>query len=146
MKTQITLFSALLLFGAFLLPTPAQAAGRTTTASFGSSTQLNVDGAVEVGDEVTLTFVEVTEDSRCPTGVQCVWEGNAKVLFNVTSADGTSQITLNTNGGSEYPSRASADGYTVNLDKLDPYPQEGKPINPKRYTATVIVTRGSTDM
>jgi hypothetical protein len=34
--------------------------------------------------KATLTFAEVL-DSRCPTGVQCVWAGNATVSLALTS-------------------------------------------------------------
>ena len=34
-------------------------------------------------DGHTVRFVEVVEDSRCPEGVACVWEGRAKIRVEV---------------------------------------------------------------
>ena len=30
-------------------------------------------------ENLAITFKSVLEDSRCPTGAECVWEGNARV-------------------------------------------------------------------
>ncbi len=38
--------------------------------------------SVTVGDEgLVIRFVEVSEDSRCPQGVECFWEGDAAALL-----------------------------------------------------------------
>jgi len=36
----------------------------------------------------TLRFVDVIEDSRCPAGVTCVWEGRAKVRLAAANPEG----------------------------------------------------------
>jgi hypothetical protein len=36
----------------------------------------------------SITFLEVVEDSRCPSGVDCIWAGEAKVLVRIGSVDG----------------------------------------------------------
>lgn len=41
---------------------------------------------IEIGTMV-IQFKEVLEDSRCPKGVQCVWEGRARTIVAV-SGDG----------------------------------------------------------
>lgn len=33
---------------------------------------------------VSITFVEVLEDSRCPTDLTCIWDGRARVLVEIT--------------------------------------------------------------
>ncbi|WP_412060780.1 hypothetical protein [Rubrivirga sp. IMCC45206] len=40
-------------------------------------------------DGLTLSFQAVAEDSRCPEGVECVWEGRAAVRLTVQGADHT---------------------------------------------------------
>lgn len=35
-------------------------------------------------ENVSIKFVEVLEDSRCPKNVTCVWAGRARVLVEVT--------------------------------------------------------------
>ena len=86
-----------------------------------------------------IRFVEVSEDSRCPAGVACVWAGNARVKFEVTSRGGaTKTFEANTGVG---PKGDQFDGWAIELVSLTPLPTtKGKP-EPKRYTATFTVTR-----
>ena len=50
------------------------------------------------GDRVAITFGRVGEDSRCPTGVQCITAGNAVVsLLLQERGDKSKTLQLNTN-------------------------------------------------
>jgi hypothetical protein len=87
------------------------------------------------GGRLTVSFVGVTEDSRCPTGVQCVWAGNAAVSLVITSADGArSAVSLNTTLD---PRSVIFGGYEVALIQLDPNPRQGQPIPQASYLATL---------
>lgn len=39
--------------------------------------------ASDASGSITVTFVEVLEDSRCPADAVCVWAGQVKVLLEV---------------------------------------------------------------
>jgi len=43
---------------------------------------------VALADSSTVRYVRVTNDSRCPPGVQCIWAGDAEVAFEWTSGSG----------------------------------------------------------
>ncbi len=95
---------------------------------------------VETG-KLVVSFTQVSQDSRCPDGVQCVWAGDATVHLvanpgqsNSASAD----LHTNTQGG---PAQISINGYTVSLVSLSPYPKNGQQINPGDYVATVRVAQ-----
>ena len=46
----------------------------------------------------SVRFLEVSEDSRCPSRVQCVWAGNGAVVLEVAPADADAkEDTLHTN-------------------------------------------------
>ena len=45
-------------------------------------------------DGVSITPLEILEDSRCPVDVQCIWAGTSKVLLQTVSGLGTSTDTL----------------------------------------------------
>jgi len=71
----------------------------------------------------TVHFDEVIEDSRCPNGVVCVWEGIA--ILNLTIADATDttdlifatdSINLNTLPTHEFGN------YLLELIEVNPYP------------------------
>ncbi|MEW6211959.1 MAG: hypothetical protein AB1631_26625, partial [Acidobacteriota bacterium] len=57
---------------------------------------------IKVGREVStdglkIKFESVTDDSRCPQGVDCVWSGNAEAVFKVKSTgDEVATVKLNT--------------------------------------------------
>jgi len=91
--------------------------------------------------ELTIKFVAVMEDSRCPVGVNCISAGNAKIQVKVTDRRGqTKTMELNTN------SRAKGDqfeSYTINLVSLTPKPKQGSNPARARYSAEFSVQRSS---
>lgn len=89
------------------------------------------------GSDATLTFTEVIEDSRCPTGVQCVWAGRARIVIEKTEGGQTTPVELSTE--SAEASTAEVDGMVIRLVQLDPHPAEGQQIDPQDYVATLDV-------
>ena len=97
-------------------------------------------GRSATGGDVRLTFVDVTEDSRCPADVTCVWEGNAAVLFRVTSGGSTIDVVLNTTDRPGHARTASAFGHTIELTELQPAPRTDPPLRKEEYVALLRVT------
>jgi hypothetical protein len=90
------------------------------------------------GSGIKIKFLDVLDDSRCPTGQTCIWAGNAKVKILVYSGRRASTFELNSNLS---PQVATIGEYEIKLSSLDPRPdKQGKP-DPKRYTAVFIVSR-----
>ena len=89
-----------------------------------------------------IRFVAVTEDSRCPANVNCVWAGNAAVRLEI-SVHGrkTESLTLNTSGGPSSGSEAPYQGYKVKLIDLKPYPRSDNRIPATSYIATLLITK-----
>ena len=88
---------------------------------------------------LTIKFVSLVEDSRCPTDANCVWAGNAKIQVQIGNRRGKSEIfELNTNMGAK---GASFGGYAVNLISLTPAPRSNIRINRNGYVATFSVNR-----
>lgn len=94
------------------------------------------------GTEVLVHFVGVDEDSRCPSDVQCPWQGDAAVRLEFSSriaGFAPQPVVLHT--GVE-PHQRSILGVTVRLVDLVPYPRASGPsIDPLSYTASLLVTR-----
>jgi type IV pilus biogenesis protein CpaD/CtpE len=89
---------------------------------------------------VTLTFAKLVADSRCPTGVVCIWEGDAAVVITAAhSADAPADLTLHTS--SKFAVKASYAGLTVELLSVAPYPVAGHPTPFADYCAEIRVTR-----
>ena len=85
-----------------------------------------------------IKFLGVTEDSRCPVGVNCIWAGNAKVKVRIVGARSTKVFEFNTNSG---PKGDIFEGWSIVVDSLTPEPHANKPINPKSYKAKFTITR-----
>jgi len=113
--------------------------------------------AISVG-LVTLRFDEVVThgvlelrllnvmDSRCPTGVTCVWAGEVKVALEASDAEAEDdqpvgfELTLPVRGVAK---TASVLGYDMQLMDVNPYPGDG--ITPKRsdYLAEVKISQAA---
>ncbi|HEU0013799.1 MAG TPA: hypothetical protein VFQ45_08950 [Longimicrobium sp.] len=88
------------------------------------------------GGELAISFARVSEDSRCPRGVQCVTAGNAVVALLLQERGAASQaVDLNT--GQE-PRSARYEGYLVELVALEPVPEQGR--TPTDYVAVLRVS------
>ncbi len=96
-------------------------------------------------DDVQVTFAEVLNDSRCPVGVQCFWEGMAEIALLVRPPSGeTQQVTVAIYGGGPsvaYQRLISVDtlGYRFMLLKFEPYPVYEQPIPDSLRVATLAV-------
>jgi len=89
--------------------------------------------------KLSVRFVELVEDSRCPSDAQCVWAGNAKIKIRVTKNGKPEIITLDTNGPHQYAT--TADGYSIKLVGLTPAPRSNIRIDRNGYVATFEVVK-----
>ena len=88
---------------------------------------------------LTISFVSLVEDSRCPEGTRCVWAGNARIQVRISDARGKSEtFEMNTNMGAK---GASFNGYAVNLVNLEPRLRANVRLNRNAYTATFNVSK-----
>lgn len=120
--------------------TGAPLAAASANVSLDQPFELRVGRSATVaGEGLTVSFQAVPSDSRCPTGVQCVWAGNAVVQV-VLSKDGKAfGAELNTN---LEPTSVDYLNYNVALVSLAPYPTaNGGAISQSQYRATFIVTK-----
>lgn len=99
----------------------------------------NGEEVVTKGEQLRITFRSVEDESRCPTGVTCVWAGNASVAIEVAK-NNKKQVVLMLNTYSE-PREIAYKGFKITLVALSPYPKINQSIDPKDYEARMIVTR-----
>lgn len=108
-------------------------------AALEESFELRVGQTAVFGQEpVRLAFESVAEDSRCPVGVQCVWQGNARIRLHLS--DGSGARLLELNSGVD-PRSAAELGYRVELIAVEPAPEANRPLTQDRYRVTLRVTR-----
>jgi hypothetical protein len=100
-------------------------------------TKIPIDTTVKMGD-LTIKFLEVTEDSRCPEGANCIWAGRAKILVEVVEGEDPPLIKEllfgATKPGEEYSNILfSTSKYTLKGINLEPYPASEKSIQESSY-------------
>jgi hypothetical protein len=88
---------------------------------------------------IVLRMDSVLNDSRCPSNVQCVWEGNAQVRFLFTVDSIRTDFVLNTHGGVQYNSDTIIGGYSIQLLDLIPYPEDPAEILQVEYYSEVTL-------
>ena len=87
--------------------------------------------------KVTIRFVELVEDSRCPADVNCVWAGNAKIKVRISKNGRSHDVTMDTNGPN---SVTVAEGYSIKFVGLTPSPRSNIRINRNGYVAVFELT------
>lgn len=92
--------------------------------------------------QLSITMLRVENDSRCPLGVICVWEGNAEVLFLFRNGADQAEISLDTNVKKPNGiSETIALGHLIQLNTLDPYPNSKSAIKQKDYRAVIVISK-----
>ncbi len=91
---------------------------------------------------LNIQFAQVTGDSRCPEGVQCIWAGRADCVFILTKGAVAESVTLASGDFSQGGSgQASFNGYTITLNEIAPAMRAGETIKQEDYRATVTVSK-----
>lgn len=94
--------------------------------------------AVSKTGRITVKFLELIEDSRCPADVNCVWAGVARIKIRLTRKGKSSDFELNTNQADK---AAVFQGYSVGLKDLEPRQSTTSKYSPSAYTATLVVKK-----
>jgi hypothetical protein len=89
---------------------------------------------------LSVQFVNVTGDSRCPGDAICIQGGDALVHIRVLDGGAVSPYELHTGDSSR--ATVTHDQVRISLVELQPYPFSSlPPIQPGDYRATLSVTR-----
>ncbi len=84
-----------------------------------------------------ITFHKVVEDSRCPKGAECVWEGNGRVEISVRQPGSEAEVKeLNTRLD---PKELDTKDFKIRLLDLQPYPETGREISLDEYKVKLVV-------
>lgn len=89
------------------------------------------------GHDLRIAFDRVSEDSRCPEGAKCIWQGNARIHLIASNSKGEcAEFDLNTG---VQPFEYQFGEYTIKLRQLAPHPSVNGELRPGDYTVTVVV-------
>jgi hypothetical protein len=127
-------------------PRPMGTPKRPSTRNVAGPIKLSVGGTMTT-DSGSFGFDGITEDSRCPTGVECFWEGQVVVSMWASPSRQRDperfSLTLRGTGlgGQQDRATKTVQGKRFRLLKVEPYPTGERPIDPSRYVVTVQVER-----
>lgn len=137
MTLLVLLFS--LLWGAHSQETPPP-----KEVSLGEKFTLRAGQEAVIRDtDLRLRFSRVVQDSRCPIGVQCVWQGNGQIHLSWERSQAR-PIWLLLNTGLS-PKDFSCGGLGVDLVDLQPPARPNIEIDPAEYQVVLVVRRAETE-
>lgn len=88
-------------------------------------------------ETLSVRFDRVTEDSRCPVGVQCVWEGDAGVQLTLEKPPAAAEARV-LHTSRRFGRETEYAGLVVRLVDLQPEPREGATIAPEDYRVKLV--------
>ncbi len=92
------------------------------------------DQKVTTTGKITVKFIEILEDSRCPPNVTCIWAGNAKIKISLKKGRKASK-TCELNSGLD-PKTVVFEGYDITFVDLRLKPGQKLP-GPETLTLSI---------
>lgn len=116
-------------------------------ADFGNQFNLKVNqSAIINSGEVKVTFLEVTEDSRCPSDLNCFWAGQIQVAVNIlVNGHNLGTLHLVNNASRKDLSIKKIKKYLIEFVKAEPYPKNNQEIEFSGYIITLAVSLAKDD-
>jgi len=132
MRALLAAFCLFAVTGCFLdSPTEPAPVNQELTLAPGESRSIS-------GTSVSLKFIGVTGDNRCPADAMCVLGGSATVRLEVMGSAGERpDVTFETGDLEPVPHGS----LTLELVQLVPYPFSAAPIRHEDYRATLRIKR-----
>ncbi|KMQ64279.1 hypothetical protein ACM46_08270 [Chryseobacterium angstadtii] len=96
--------------------------------------------------DMNVTFSGISEDSRCPEGVNCIWAGVAVAQIEVMGTY-TRPVVLSLattdNAGRNYHQSEEFNGYTISLEEVTPFPKSdgGTKALEGKYKVAIKITK-----
>lgn len=119
------------MFGDAYFPDVTAEMGRPFSLGFGQTA--NVQAV-----DIEVKFSNVTEDSRCPFDVVCIWEGQVSILVDLQDSSGSLEHFILTLRGGSSEARLFGN-YSIRLLDVQPYPVSTEQTSHSDYVATLVV-------
>jgi hypothetical protein len=104
----------------------------------GKGTTLNHDQCLSVTGTAYDICLESISDSRCPDGLNCVWEGDAVATFILKSSTKTHSFSLHTYRN--FRQDTIINGLKIELLEVIPYPVLNEKVDPKDYSVEILIS------
>ncbi|MBQ0152527.1 MAG: hypothetical protein KBS61_06505, partial [Chryseobacterium sp.] len=96
----------------------------------------------------SIKFKNIVEDSRCPEGSNCIWQGAAVAdieLMGVATRPYHLKLATIDHEGKGYHKSGNFNGYSITMKNVTPYPsvKEGSKSGTEKYKIELIITKKS---
>jgi len=109
-------------------------------ANLGESFSLAAGQSAAIsGENLSIRFVELISDSRCPQGAVCIWEGEASSIVDITYSGEVNRKMLVQPGITSFTD-TNFGVYTISF-QVNPYPEVGKDIKTQDYRLKLIISK-----
>ncbi|MFV0541850.1 MAG: hypothetical protein ACK5MZ_11575 [Aestuariibaculum sp.] len=102
------------------------------------SAVLNNKKCLKIASTAYGICLQSVKDSRCPTGVVCVWEGDAAAELSLMSETENIPFTLHTHNTLRQDTIIK--DLKIELLNISPYPNADIPIDPNDYLVELSIT------
>ena len=131
------------LMGLVLLMLPFAGCASTIDANLDTQFTLSPGQSAYINSEkMYVKFIGITQDSRCPTGVECVRAGDVNASIEITQNGVKSPATLTITGGQNSSMAFVSQLNTLNAS-VSPYPAATKTIKKGDYRLLLSVSKSA---
>jgi hypothetical protein len=129
-------------FMVLILLTGCTASTDKIEAKLGQEFSLRIGTTANItGENISLRFLELIGDSRCPKDVTCIWRGEARCMLEISKTNVPplkSQLEIKDFGSSDQPTTFTYEAYKITF-RVEPYPEAGKSIAKSDYRLVMTV-------
>ncbi len=110
--------------------------------SLNSDFRIKYGQSVYIPDEnLFIAFQDVVEESRCPEGMECFWQGTAKIKLFIRQGNETLSDTVETYLPQSIVSIGlKNNSYLFNVKDVQPYPKHNVKVDISNYVLTLNVS------
>jgi hypothetical protein len=101
--------------------------------------------AVLASDNIKIKFLKVTQDSRCPANVQCIWAGQVEIVVKVwENGKNLGEFTLTSKPGSpDSAIKSFGNNFTIKFVGIEPSLSSQQQIKKSDYIAQLVVSKNA---
>ncbi len=127
----------------FILPVTGYAQDSTKIDALKIVSRLKVGNTTNFGTK-SIKFIRVIEDSRCPTGVDCIWPGEVKALIGFYKNNSLVEekefvFGVQAINNDRIKEILSIEKKVVYAYNISPYPSSEKLIDPTTYYLELLI-------
>ena len=91
-----------------------------------------------LNEDESITIDSLLE-SRCPTNVECVWEGQVNLYISIKTNNASHQHEIIFKNDDNIQTYNDISGYSLSIESITPYPVTSNDTTPEEYTVKMKI-------